>query len=109
MVLRSVGILSSGKMMGAIYGVLGLIMGGFFMLFSLLGVAFPQANQANGANHAPLAIGMGIAFAIFIPIAYAIMGFIGGVIVAAVYNLVAGIAGGLELEFERPGNVIAAP
>ncbi len=43
--------------------------------------------------------GIGIIFAIFIPIIYAIFGFIAGVIFAFVYNLVAGWTGGIELTF----------
>jgi hypothetical protein len=41
--------------------------------------------------------GIGAILAIFLPIFYAIAGFIGGVIVAFVYNLVAKWTGGIEL------------
>lgn len=42
----------------------------------------------------------GVGAIIFLPIMYGIMGFIGGAIMAFVYNVVAGIAGGVELELE---------
>jgi hypothetical protein len=38
--------------------------------------------------------------AILMPVIYGVMGFIGGVIGAAVYNLVARWIGGIELEVE---------
>lgn len=43
--------------------------------------------------------GIGAIFAIFLPIFYAIAGFIAGIISALVYNLVAKWTGGLELTF----------
>ena len=47
MVLRSVGVLSAGKLMGLLYAVLGLIFGGFFSLLSL------AAGAANSRKVAP--------------------------------------------------------
>jgi len=43
--------------------------------------------------------GFGAVFVIFLPIVYAVAGFIAGVISAVVYNLVAKWTGGLELLF----------
>lgn len=37
---------------------------------------------------------------IALPNFYGIMGFVGGIIMAAIYNFVAGIVGGLELDLE---------
>ena len=45
--------------------------------------------------------GMGIAAVIVMPIIYGVLGFIGGIISAAMYNLIAGFVGGIEMEFER--------
>jgi len=59
----------------------------------------PQAPNAN-ANPAPIFFGVGIAAVIIFPIMYGIIGFIGGIIVAAIYNVVAGVVGGLELDLE---------
>lgn len=43
---------------------------------------------------------IGSGFALFVPILYAVLGFIGGVISAAVYNLATKWVGGIELEVE---------
>jgi len=37
---------------------------------------------------------------IFLPIMYGVIGFIAGAIGAALYNLVAGVVGGIEIEVE---------
>ena len=100
MVLRSVGVLSCGKMMGILYACMGLLIGLFFGLFSLIGLAIPQ--QQNAGNPMPFLIGGGLFMIILLPVMYGIMGFIGGIIMAALYNLVAGIIGGLELDLD-PG------
>ncbi len=45
-------------------------------------------------------VGGGIFALILFPILYAIIGFIAGAISAALYNLVAGIVGGIEIDVE---------
>ena len=47
------------------------------------------------------AIVFGLLVMIGIPIFYSIMGFIGGVIGALIYNLFAGLVGGIEIEVEN--------
>lgn len=98
MILKSIGVLSCGKMMGLVYAILGLLVGGFFALFSLAGVAMQQAQAGNGPM-LPF-MGAGVAAVIIFPILYGIIGFIGGIILALLYNAVANIAGGLELDFQ---------
>jgi len=97
MVLKRIGVMSCGKLMGMTYAVMGLIFGGILALVSLAGIALPQPPNA-GANPAPFFFG-GAAVIIF-PIMYGIGGFIGGIIMAAIYNVVASMVGGLELEFD---------
>jgi hypothetical protein len=93
MVLKRIGVLSCGKVLATLYAAMGLILGGLFALVSMVGFAMPQPPD-GGANPAPLFFG-GAAVIIF-PIMYGIIGFIGGIIVAAIYNLVAGVVGGVE-------------
>jgi hypothetical protein len=47
----------------------------------------------------------GVGSIIFLPIFYGILGFIGGLITAWTYNLVARFAGGLEIELEDRSRV----
>ena len=97
MVLRSIGVLSTGKLLGIFYALLGLIFGGFFAVFSL---AAGAGNMPQNGSAVPMA-GLGVAAVIVMPIMYGFFGFIGGVISAALYNFVAGLVGGIEMEFER--------
>ena len=98
LILRSVGVLSAGKVLGCLYALLGLIVGAFVSLFALAGAAAGQ-NQPPGAG--VMFFGFGVAAIIVIPILYGLFGFIFGIMMAALYNLVAMIVGGLELDIRR--------
>ena len=80
--ITHVSVLQLGIVFAVLYGLISCIAVPFIILGALVG---------HG--------GFGIIFAIFIPILYAIGGFIGGIITAFVYNLVAGWTGGVELTF----------
>lgn len=99
MTLKSIGVLSCGKMLGVIYAALGLLVGALMALFAFIG-ALAEVQQDGQGAALPVALGMAVAMLLFIPVAYGVMGFIGGVIVAAIYNVAAGFIGGLEFEFE---------
>jgi hypothetical protein len=99
MILRRVGILSLGKFMGFLYGLLGLLIGAVVSLFSLLG--FAAQNQAQGQGQAALLIGVGVGSIIVFPLLYGFLGFLGGIIFGALFNLVASMAGGIEIELIR--------
>lgn len=102
MVVRRVGVFSAGKVMGAFGVFIGLLIGGFMALFAMLGTAV----QIQGAQNAPAsqlpAMAMGVGALIFAPVFYGVFCFISGIIYAAIYNLVAGVVGGLELDLQ-PG------
>lgn len=100
MVLRSVDVLSCGKIMGALYAVLALIGG---MLYTVLSLAVVMLAQppANGPNPATFMVVMGVLMVFLAPIFCGIVGFLGGLLAAAVYNFLAGLIGGLELHFEH--------
>ena len=89
MVINRVGPLSSAKVIGLLYAILGLAMGAIVSLISASG-GFAQAGPA-----APL---FGIAAVVFIPIAYGLMGFVMALILAALYNGLAKLVGGVEID-----------
>jgi len=80
--------LRAGIVLGVLYGFLGLIFVPFFLIAAVIG------GKSGGM---PAAFG-GAFFAILLPVFYAVAGFVGGVIAAAIYNLVAKWTGGLEFE-----------
>lgn len=109
MVLKSVGILSVGKIMAVLYAVMGFIMGCFMSLMAVAGVAANQGQNPNAGMGMGMMIGAGAI--IVMPILYGLMGFIGGIISAALYNFLAGVIGGIEMNFATTGegNVSTQP
>jgi hypothetical protein len=79
--------LRAGIIFGILYGLLSLIVLPFFLLAAIFG---SKGSSAIGA--------LGMLFAIMLPVIYAVLGFIGGLIAAALYNVVAKWTGGFEFE-----------
>lgn len=90
--LKRVGVLSVGKVFAAICAIIGL----FFGL--MYGIVF--GFTVGIASSAILGVVTGLFMMILTPIGFGVMGFIEGVIIAAIYNLIAGKIGGIELEFK---------
>ena len=87
------------RMLGALYGAMGLIFVPFFGILALIGALVPSAANAKDFPGAIVA-GIGFAMMILFPLLYAVMGFIIGVVSAAIYNLCAKWLGGIEVEVE---------
>jgi hypothetical protein len=98
-VLKRVGIVSVAKITAVIGIVIGLIMGIIIGLIStLFGSIFDMMGpeMMGGAGFGAL----GLLAIVILPIVYGIGGFIYGAVVAAIYNIIARIIGGIVLEFE---------
>ena len=87
-------------MLGVLYACMGLIILPFFALACLAGAFAQHAQQTQNGPPAALTAGLMFGFGIFIPVVYGVMGFIGGIIAAAIYNLIAQWIGGIEVEVE---------
>jgi hypothetical protein len=100
--LKRIAPLQAGKLLGACYGLISLVFVPFMMIFMALGsfAAKAQASAGGTPPPLPLMLGMGVGFTLLLPILYAVIGFIFGLIAAFVYNLLARWLGGFELEFE---------
>jgi hypothetical protein len=83
--IRRFGIGQTAKVVAVLYALMGLI----FVPFFLVASAF-----------APRESGMGTGFALALPILYGVFGFIFTAIACAIYNLVAGYVGGIEVDLE---------
>ena len=93
MVIKRVGPLSCAKLVGAMYTVVGLCLGAVFSLISLLGgmVGASGESTAFGAIFGVLAI-------VLLPLFYGGLGFVSTLIGAWLYNVFAGMVGGVEME-----------
>lgn len=90
--LKRIGPLQLGKMLGLLYGIMGLL---FLPVFLLTAFLAPPAP-----NGGALPVFFGIGFAIAAPFFYAAMGFITGAFGALLYNFLAKWIGGIEVEVE---------
>lgn len=95
MVVKSIGVVSAGRMYGAVMAAMGLLFGIGFALFSVIG-----AGLADTSDGGLLGAALGVGAVIVLPIFYGVMGFVGGVIGAALYNLFAAMVGGVEIDAE---------
>ena len=95
--LKRIAPVKFGLVAGIVYGLISLIFIPFFLL-GILVSSFAPAHQ--GAMQQGLTTGLGLVFCIFIPILYAVIGGLMGMLMAWVYNVVAGWTGGIEFEVE---------
>ena len=92
--LKRIGPGSAFKVGAVAYGLLGLILGIFCSAFAIAGRHWhiPQHSQIFWISN------VGVFAVILCPIIYGILGGVAAAIGAAIYNLVAGWVGGLEVE-----------
>jgi hypothetical protein len=91
-VVRRVGVLSVANIYGLVMVFLGLIYG---LVYAFLGFAVEKIGDMEGFG-----FGLGFFIIIVLPIAYGALGWIFGLIGAALYNWVARLIGGVRIELE---------
>ena len=97
LVLTKIAPWPTGRMMALIYLVLGIVFTPLFFLYALFS---PHESEGTRA--------MSVVFAILMPFFYALCGLVAGMLAAFLYNVFAGMVGGIPLGFQTvPAN--AAP
>jgi len=113
MIVRRVGIFSIAKIEGLLMFVVGLFIGVIYgLIFIIFGATITAAMAQRGDSQALGGLGpivIGLVMMIAFPIFYGVMGFIGGAIGGLIYNLAAGVVGGIKLELEATTPQYAAP
>lgn len=97
MVIRRVDPLSAGKIAGLLYAMIGLLFGAVFSVIGMAGATF-ASESGDGAPFLGALFGVGAI--IVLPIFYGVLGFIAFAIGAVLYNVLAGMVGGLRVEVE---------
>ena len=93
MVIKRIEPLSCGKLAGLLYGMIGLVVG------AIVSVAMLAGGLGAGQRYGALGAGFaGVAAIVVLPIFYGVLGFLGAIVVAWLYNLAAGFTGGIEIE-----------
>ena len=95
MVIKRIGPMSCAKISGALYAILGIIIGGVFSMIALAG-GF-ASDTAEGAG---IGAGIGVAAIVVFPILYGSIGFVGTLVIAWLYNIGAGLVGGIEIDVQ---------
>jgi hypothetical protein len=95
MVIKRLAPVSLAKIIGALYVVLGLIFGAMFSLAAMAGAfAFEQADTPLFFRF------MGTGAVFVFPIFYGCLGFLVSLVAASLYNILAGLVGGIEIEIQ---------
>jgi hypothetical protein len=81
--IRRFGVLQTAKVVGTLYALLGLVFVPIFLIASMF---------------TPRQEGVGAGFALMMPILYGLFGFLFTALGCAIYNLVSGMVGGIEVE-----------
>ena len=84
--IRRFGVLQTAKVVGVLYALLGLVFVPVFLVISMF---------------SPTKDGPGTGFALLMPVLYAVLGFVFTAIGCAIYNFVAGLVGGVEVELNE--------
>lgn len=87
--IRRVGVASLGVFMGAAGAAGGLLASGFIVLIAALGIAAEEGLNIGPAESVVFLI---------LPVVYGVLGFVAGVIYALIFNVIAVLTGGLEIE-----------
>jgi hypothetical protein len=109
MVIKRLGVFSVAKIYSVVMAGIGLLIG---IPFGLIMIVFGAAIMTTGRDSAAgggIGIGMGVFYMVGLPIFYAVIGFIFGAIGALIYNVAAGVIGGVEMELENAGGDYGPP
>ncbi len=99
MVVKRIGVWSVARMYGALLAAMGLLIGLIIALVSVAGASFMNQAQTSDAPTwiAPI---FGVGAIVVLPICYGLLGIVVGAVTAVLYNIFAGMVGGVVLETE---------
>lgn len=97
MVIKRIVPLSLARIAGTLYAIMGLVFGCIVSLVAMAG-GFGAASEASRIAGLGALIGGGAI--IILPIFYGALGFVVMLIGAWIYNLLAGVVGGIELDVQ---------
>ena len=97
-IVRRVGPGSAFKIGLVLYGIIGLLLGIVMACVSMVAGSLGGLGQSAVPGARVLGLGMGFGAIIVFPLLYGVMGGVFAAIGAAIYNLVAGWVGGLEID-----------
>jgi len=94
--LKKIKLLSLGKVAAVISFIIGILMAVLLVILRKIAINTPLANTGNLASLSQL----NLRILLILPFYYALIGFIWGIVIALIYNLVAKYLGGVKLELK---------
>jgi hypothetical protein len=85
--IRRFGVGQTAKVVATLYALMGLV---FVPIFLIVAMFSPRQP------------GFGPGFALVLPVMYGVLGYVFTAIGCAIYNFVAGLVGGVEIDLESP-------
>ena len=99
--LKRIDIMSFAKFQTILMAMIGVLVGVMVAFFGFIFQAFAgRFIEAGVSDFGMFGMGLGMAALFILPLVYAVMGFIVGVIGGALFNLVCKISGGIKVELE---------
>lgn len=92
--VKRLDVISVANISGILYAIMGLFGGLMLAFVSMFDAAF-------AGEYDPLGFGLGFFSILILPIVYGAIGWVSGVITAALYNLLARWTGGIKVELEQ--------
>ena len=100
MIVKRLAPLSFAKVAGVLYVLIGFLFGGLISMISILGAGL----AADGDEGQFLGMLFGAGAVIVLPLFYGVLGFVTTLIGAVLYNAIAAVVGGVEIEVQQgPG------
>lgn len=95
MVITRIGPMSCARISATLYAIMGIVLGAIFSVAALAGAFTGDSSQEPFA-----ATVFGVAAIIILPVLYGGIGFLATLIAAWLYNVLAGVVGGVELDLQ---------
>ena len=96
--IKKIGVFSLAKIEAVLGAVIGFTVG---LIWAIIALAVGGFSRMAGSPMRTGGLGLGVAAIALLPILYAVIGFVGGALVAFLYNVIAGWIGGIEVELEE--------
>jgi hypothetical protein len=97
--LRKIGPVSCAKVLAILYAIFGLLIGAVLsLIFLITSMISRSAGMPPELQSGFFSFMFGIGSIIFFPVFYAVIGAISGLIMSALYNVVAQQLGGIEVD-----------
>ena len=100
--VKRVGVFSLAKMYAVTMAAFGVIIGVIYgLIFMIVGGAMMAGGGRDAGTAGASGLVVGLIMMVAIPVFYGILGFIAGALGGVIYNIASGFVGGIELELEN--------